>query len=403
MNGDCVACGSVTELVNYLGNHRLPDFTKPGAPLPPVYPLNLVICPSCTLLQLNELTPRDRLYHERYGFKSGVNEAIRADLEDVVKSALDAHGKADSWLDIGSNDGTLLSFVPQAIRRTGIDPLSQFAEEAARYADRIIADYFHPGHFKTEFFDIITSVSMFYDLADPGQFADDVSDVLGSYGVWVIQQNYARDMIRQNAVDNVCHEHVTYFTVTALDKLLRRHGLEIFHVTYSPVNGGCFRAFVSHRGEHPVRLSVAIAIAREEAENLGRPSVWRRWAGDVRAELQRTMDFLTSRVIRSGNKVYLYGASTRGGTFLQLMGAGPSVLPYAVERNPAKVGKVMAATGIPIISETQMRLDDPEYLLISPWFFKDIFVTREEAYLDAGGRMIFPLPHFDIVKRMLYC
>lgn len=398
MNGECVSCGGLTELINYLGNHRLPDFTDPGAPLPGFWPLKLVICTSCTLLQLNELTPRASLYHDRYGFKSGINEAIRADLEDVVKSALGIVTQPASWLDIGCNDGTLLSFVPQRTWRAGIDPLGQFAGEASQYADRIVTDYFKPEHCGNNF-EVITSVSMFYDLASPGDFARDVRSVLAPHGVWVIQQNYALDMIRRNAIDNICHEHVTYFSVTALDALMRECGLEIFHVTYSAVNGGCFRAFVSREGKYNIKSSVGEALYREHYENLGRPAVWRRWAGDVKAELQKTMDFLTSRVTRSGNECYLYGASTRGGTFLQIMGAGPALLIRAVERSPAKVGKIMGSTGIPIISEEQMRQDDPEYLLVSPWFFRDVFADREAAYLDNGGRMIYPLPRFSIDRR----
>lgn len=399
MNGSCVSCGKGTEPVLDLGMHRLPDFTEPGALLAQPYPLRLMLCTSCTLAQLDTLTPRDKLYHERYGFKSGVNEAIRADLADIAASAMKIRPGTTSWLDIGCNDGTLLSYVPRKIARYGIDPLVQFADEARQHANAILTDYFRPGHFSRHF-GVITSVSMFYDLADPGQFAEDVKSVLAHDGVWIIQQNYALDMIRQNAADNICHEHVTYFSVTSLKKLLEAHGLEIFHVTYSPVNGGCFRAFVSHPGKYPLPpYHVDAALAREQAANLDRPAAWRRWGGDVRHELRKTADLLTERVTRGGNRVYLYGASTRGGTILQMIGAGPAVLRCAVERNPAKTGKIMAATGIPIISEEQMREEDPEYLLISPWFFRDVFLEREKEYLDNGGRMIFPLPQFGVVKR----
>jgi len=387
-----------------LGVQHLPDF-RPDRTLSPGYPLRLMLCRSCTLLQLNDLTPREKLYHDRYGFKSGVNEAIRADLEDIVKSVRETvkYKVPGSWLDIGSNDGTLLSYVPDSFYRVGVDPLAQFAEEARQHADVIISDYFsqraQASQFAIDKFGVITSVSMFYDLADPGQFASEVKQVLAPDGIWVIQQNYALDMMRQFAVDNVCHEHVTYFSVTSLAKLLHARGLEIFRVTYSPVNGGCFRAFASHPGRYKPDDSVTEAFMAEMRAGIMRPSVWRRWAGDVRAELQKTTNLLTSRVTRAGNRCYLYGASTRGGTLLQLAGIGPSLLPCAVERQPAKIGKYMSATGILIISEDQMRADDPEYLLVSPWFFRDVFLEREKEYLDSGGRMIFPLPEFGVVKK----
>jgi len=394
---NCRSCdGPLTEVLD-LGDHYLPDFTGPGTPRGPAYPLRLMMCGDCTLLQLAETTPRDALYHERYGFKSGVNEAIRADLASVVGYALNARPGVARWLDIACNDGTLLAAVPSVIARTGIDPLAQFAGEAAEHADRVVSDYFHPGYFTAGEFGVVTSVSMFYDLDDPNEFVAGVREVLGTHGVWVIQQNYAADMLARNAVDNICHEHVTYFSVTSLRPLLARHGLEINDVCYSDVNGGCFRVLVSHRGRRMVNESVLEALHQEETLGLQEPATWKQWGADVTAELAKTRAKL-DEAKAAGERVLLYGASTRGGTFLQMIGAGPDVLPAAVERNPAKVGKVMAAAGIPVISEDEMRADPPEYLLISPWFFRPVFVERERAYLAAGGRMIFPLPRFGIVS-----
>ena len=392
---NCRSCGHQTETVLDLGGHYLPDFTDPGEPRGAKYPLGLEFCPGCTLLQLAETTPRDALYHERYGFKSGVNEAIRADLADVVKYALAAKWDAESWLDIACNDGTLLSGVSEGIYRAGIDPLRQFAAEASGHADLVVSDYFTPQYFGQPF-DVITSVSMFYDLDDPNAFVRDVASVLAERGVWVIQQNYALAMIRQNAVDNICHEHVTYFSVTSLKPLLERHGLQIADVAYSDVNGGCFRTLVTRRNARVITPSVREALGAEQAAGLGDAATYTRWGDEVRAELAKTRQLL-EQAKAAGERVLVYGASTRGGTILQMIDAGPELLPAAVERNPAKVGKVMAATGIPIISEEEMRADPPEWLLVSPWFFKSVFVERERSYLEAGGRMLFPLPRFEVV------
>ena len=392
---NCRSCGAATTQVLDLGDHYLPDFTAPGEPRGPKYPLRLEFCPGCTLLQLAETTPRDALYHDRYGFKSGVNEAIRADLADVVKYALAAKWDAESWLDIACNDGTLLSEVPEGVYRAGIDPLRQFAGEAAAHADVVVSDYFAPRHFGQPF-DVITSVSMFYDLDDPGGFVRDVASVLAERGVWVIQQNYALAMMERNAVDNLCHEHVTYFSVTSLKPLLERHGLQIADVAYSDVNGGCFRTLVTRRNARVITPSVREALDAEAAAGLGDAATYIRWAEEVRAELAKTRELL-ERAKANGERVLVYGASTRGGTILQMIGAGPELLPAAVERNPAKVGKIMAAAGIPIISEEEMRADPPEYLLVSPWFFRGTFVEREAEYLKNGGSMVFPLPKFEVV------
>ena len=393
----CRGCGHDTELVLDLGDQYLPDFTEPGEPRGGRYPLRLMLCAVCTLLQLDGTVSRGSLYHERYGFRSGTNEAVRADLADVVACALKAAPEARMWLDIACNDGTLLAAVPPHIERTGIDPLKQFAGHVwDAGADRVVSDYFAPHYFMPRSADVVTSVSMFYDLDDPSAFVCGVREVLARRGVWVIQQNYSLDMLRLGAVDNVCHEHVTYFSVTSLKPLLERHGLEISDITYSAVNGGCFRTLVSRRGERTVKTSVAAALAAESAAGLGQPETWERWGKEVTAELGRTRDFLDTAKA-AAEETWLYGASTRGGTFLQMIGAGPDLLPFAVERNPAKVGKVMAATGIPIVSEVEMREARPGYLLVSPWFFREVFLAREKDYLAAGGRMVFPLPQFEVV------
>lgn len=398
---NCRSCGSdhITEVLD-LGRHRLPDFVEPDRydPDAETFPLKLVICLDCTLLQLEETTPRAKLYHDRYGFRSGTNEAIRRDLESIVADVRAMKPTIKTWLDIACNDGTLLSYVPSDVHRTGIDPVTAIAQEARRQdrADRVIYNYFSAHYFRPREFDVITSVSMFYDIDDPNQFVHEVARCLAPGGVWVIQQNYAGDMLKSNAVDNICHEHVTYFALLPLMILLERHGLEINNVTSSPVNGGCIRTFVSRIGDRPVSASVQDMYQHEVIRGLHRPEVWRDWGKSVCQELRLTRNWL-EKTREQGQKVYLYGASTRGGTILQMIDAGPDLLPYAVERSPAKVGKIMSATGIPIISEQAMRNDRPDYLLVSPWFFRSVFLRREIDYLSNGGQMAFPLPHFEIV------
>ena len=396
MTGCCSCGGALTEVLD-LGLHYLADFIDPGQSRGEPQPLRLMLCGGCSLLQLGEFVPRDAVIHERYGFKSGVNEAQAQDLADTARYALQALPRTPAtWLDTGCNDGTLLAAVPQKVRRTGIDPLGQFAAEAAQRCDRMIADCFDPAYFDPGEFGVITSAAMLYAVPDLNGFTDGIARVLARDGAWVIQVNYALDMIRNNVVDNIFHEHVTYFSVRSLKALLERHGLEISDVTYSPVKGGCIRVLASHRGARPVSPSVALALREEAIARLGQPATWRAWGDAVRAELGKTRAF-AEKALADGRRTYVYGASTRGGTFLQIMGAGPGLFPFAVERYEPKVGKIMASTGIPIISEEAMRADPPDYLLISPWSFRDHFIAREAAYLAAGGRMVFPLPRFEVV------
>jgi NDP-4-keto-2,6-dideoxyhexose 3-C-methyltransferase len=237
---------------------------------------------------------------------------------------------------------------------------------------------------------------MFYALPDPVAFTEGVRSVLARDGAWVIQQNYALDMMANNTIDNIIHEHVAYYSVASLSHLMRRCGLEINDVQYSGVKGGCIRTLVSHRGARPVLDSVELALIAEWRQQLHQPETWRAWARLVLDQLARTRAFIAEQAA-GGGVTYCYGAGNRGGTLVQLMKADAGLMPYAVERSPSKVGKVWTSAGIPIVSEEQMRADKPDYLFMSPWFFRDGFVEREKQYLADGGTMIFPLPHFGLV------
>ena len=394
----CLSCGGAVTQVADLGRLYLPDWVDPGEPRGERYPLRLVLCGDCTLLQLGDIVPRPAVLHDRYGFASGLNEANVADLRQVAEYALAHVPDPDAWLDIGCNDGTLLSAVPDRVFRAGVDPLGQFAEWAREDADQIITGYFRPDDFSAGQFDVVTSTAMFYALPDPATFTMGVRDVLAPDGVWVIQQNYALDMLRNNVIDNVIHEHVAYYTVRSLQHLMRRHGLEITDVAYSDpgIKGGCVRTLVSHKGARPVADNVAWAMAEEYAFGATDPGTWRQWTKDVLDQLAETRAYLEAQAA-AGRSVYCYGAGNRGGTLVQLIGAGPETMPYAVERSPAKVGKIWTSTGMPVISEEQMRADHPDILLASPWFFAKGFIEREKAYLGSGGRMVFPLPKFEVV------
>jgi NDP-4-keto-2,6-dideoxyhexose 3-C-methyltransferase len=389
----CLSCGAHTTEVLDLGRLRLPDFLEPDEPLGEAYPLRLVLCETCTLLQLGDLVPRDAVIHERYGFASGLNEANRTDLRQNAEYAMQWVSNPAKWLDIGCNDGTLLANVPPHIWRAGVEPIAAYAGPARQHADEIINDYFDPNCYAAGEFDVITATAMFYAIPDPTRFAEGVREVLARDGVFVIQQNYALDMLQSNVIDNVIHEHVAYYSVRSLHKLLSRCGLQIFDVTYSDpgIKGGCMRTAVCHTGARGINQSFVRALKAESAAGLTHPETWGSWGSYVLGQMSKTRSFLEGQ-----KSVYCYGAGNRGGTLMQLIGA--ENIKLAVERAEWKVGKVWNSTGMLMISEEQFRRDHPDYLVISPWFFRKGFIERESAYLDSGGKMIFPLPHFEIVS-----
>lgn len=391
----CRACGSprLTEFLN-LGKQYISDFREDTSK-PALYPLVAVICQNCKLVQLKHTVPQSEMYHERYGFKSGVSKGIRDDLDDAVTHAFQYNNNPKTWLDIACNDGTLLSYVPEDIYRVGVDPVAFLCKEASQYADVIINDYFSTFSVGGEY-DVITSISCFYDMPDPSQFVRDVNDVLADEGVWLIQQNYLLTTLQLAAVDNFCHEHLEYYTLLSLENLLNRFGLEVNEVVTSTVNGGSIRTIVSRKGTFDIDKSVQIQRDIEKDFGIDSIDVYREFAdsiGDSLNELHK----LVARLRADGKSVSILAASTRGAVIWQGAEIDNKLVDFAIERNPAKVGKYYSALGIPIISEKEARKIKPDYMIIGPWFQQEEIVDREADYLNAGGHLIIPLPEISIL------
>lgn len=399
----CRACKryNLTEFLN-LGDQYLSDFRRDDTK-PPEAPLIALFCEDCKLVQLSHTVPQDLMYHDRYGFKSGISDSIKSDLNDVV---INAYQFIDpkNWLDIASNDGTLLSFVPDHVHRTGVDPVTFLCVEAENHADRIVNEYFSSkpfadyggqnGEATYEKFDVITSISCFYDMPDPAWFVQEVKNVLAPKGIWIIQQNYLLTTMELAAVDNFCHEHLEYYTLLSLENLLKRFDLEVIEVSTSMVNGGSIRTVVAHKGAYPKDDSVYGQRSIEAEYGVDTLSAYREFADRVGGALEALHNFV-KRVTQEGKTVVILAASTRGATIWQSAGLDSRYIKYAVERNPAKVGAMFSAIGVPIVSEEEFRSDKPDYAIIGPWFFAGEIIEREFDYIDKGGCLVVPLPKLE--------
>ena len=370
---------------------------------PKSYPLKLILCDNCSLLQLRHNVPQSALYTERYGYKSGMNSTMQKELKEIVVKAL---GKFDEKtknlvaLDIGANDGTLLSCYPKSVFRIGIEPIKKFRKESLSKADVIINDFFNYNAYfkklKNKKANIITAISCFYDMEEPNVFLSDVKKILDPMGIFIIQQNYLVGMLKQNAFDNIVHEHLEYYSLLSLENLLRLHGLEVFDVEESDINGGSFRTYIANKGQKKISKAVLDMRTKEKRMDLKNINNYLAFARRVEDNKNKLYKFI-SKLVKDNRRVYVYGASTRGNTLLQYCGLDKRLIKAAVERNPEKWGKIVASVGIPIISEEQARKDMPEYMLVLPWFFKREFLNREKKYLKSGGHFIFPLPKFEVV------
>jgi hypothetical protein len=402
----CRLCGSA-ELVGVLdlGEQAMtgvfpssPDESVPKAPL------SLVWCRSCTLLQLGESLDPGDLYGAGYGYRSGLNASMVDHLARLARGleSLVALSPGDVVLDIGSNDGTLLGcYTTEPLRRIGIDPTA--AKFAEHYPPGVVtaADFFSAATFR-ELSDakarIITSVAMFYDLEDPVAFASDVRECLAPDGIWHFEQAYLPSMLRATAYDTVCHEHLEYYSLATVTRILEEAGLEVVEVGFNRINGGSFGVTAAHRSSGFARRGALLDWLGTQEQRLGldTEAPFRTFAERVSQHREDLVQLL--RALRQdGASIMGYGASTKGNVLLQYCGFTSTDIEAIGEVNPEKFGHVTPGSLIPIISEREMWERRPDYLLVLPWHFRETVIAREEAYLRSGGRLVFPLPEIEIL------
>lgn len=408
MRIECRLGGPVTEVLD-LGDLAVTGFKKDAGNWAKA-PLKLLLGEKSGLLQLDR--PPDPEMYREYWYRSGTNEAMREALKNVVYNTLPHFRNETSfltplWLDIACNDGTLLSFVPNGFHKVGFDPARNLETTGL---DIFVNDFFsaeaYSGRIGSQLASVITSIAVFYDLDDPRDFVRQVKACLAPGGVWVIQMSYLPLMLQQNAFDNICHEHVTYWTLGCLRRLLNSESLEVVDVELNDVNGGSFRVYVRHFADTKAGANAHLRMVREARVksllmwerhlDLDKPETWLDWAKHVHVLRAQTQNFLY-KLKNDGKTVLGYGASTKGNTLLQWYGIGPDLLPAIADRQEGKVGLRCAGTDIPVISEEEMRECKPDYLFVLPWHFIDGFRQREKEFLNRGGKFIVPLPSLEVV------
>jgi hypothetical protein len=377
----------------------------------PQAPMELVKCHGpagdrhCGLLQTRYSYDLALLYGGQYGYRSGLNGSMVLHLEETVHQLLKLArpSEGDLLLDIGSNDGTLLSFYPEhGMDLVGMDPTAD--RFAAYYKPHVrrLADFFSAANFQAIFGErkakIVTSIAMFYDLERPLDFMCQVASILADDGVWHFEQSYLPAMLAAGSYDTACHEHLEYYGLRQIKYLTDRAGLKIIDVKLNDVNGGSFAVTVAKAGASYAANSTEIdRLLRHEEElhldTLAPYAAFQEAARAHRVELRNLLETLKSQ----GRLVLGYGASTKGNVILQYCGITPQLLPSIAEVNAEKFGCFAPGTGIPIISEPQALAMKPDYFLVLPWHFKRNFLQRQAAFLRSGGKLIFPMPKLEIV------
>jgi len=402
----CRVCGGsdLAEVLN-LGRHTLSGrFPRQDEPDPLQASLELVHCHECGLLQLRHTVAQSELYTDRYGYRSGINEAMvrhLTDIKDRVIAMVEPEA-GDIVLDIGSNDGTMLkAYAISGLVRIGIDPILGHFRDHYPVDAITVEDYFSAPTFQMvgngRKAKAITSIAMFYDLDDPNVFVMDIREVLHPEGIWVFELSYMPKMLKQNAFDTICHEHLEYYGLHQVERLISAHGLRIFDVDFNEINGGSFQIYACHAdGPYRSEQTKIDTILRSEAEqDFNSLTPYRAFNKGIETIRDRLVEVIRDECAK-GKQIYAYGASTKGNTILQYCGFDAKDIVAAADRNPEKWGCRTPGTGIPIISEEEARNANPDYFLILPWHFREGFLERESAFLQNGGRFIFPLPNVEV-------
>ena len=409
---ECIICKGQLSQVLDLGKQFVVDFVKERNEKLLQAPLVLMRCENCSLVQLKHRVNPDRLY-KKFWYRSGINDQMKNELLAVVQHAQETVTlkPGDKVLDIGCNDGTLLGWYDKQVMTFGIDPCSSLVGEGMqeKRIDVGIADYFSADivqslskmmNLPNPKFKIITAVAMFYDIETPVQFLLDCKALLHDHGVLVIQMNYLGTMLKDTAIDNICHEHLAYYSVAALETAITKAGLELHGLEFSSSNGGSIRAYITHPEfsafcpdhDTKIRLIQNLQFTKLAETRTGLTTALPYTKFELEAQtkmaaLRRTIDGFTNK------KIYAYGASTRGTVLIQYLfqhGGADKIIGVA-ERDSNKYGLKMVGTWWPIVDEETFR-KDAEIALVLPWHFRDSILEREQEWLLKGGRMIFPLP-----------
>lgn len=343
----------------------------------PVAPLVLSQCVSCGLAQLAHTVDRSVLFGNTYPYKSGMNQTVRDHLKGIVDQALslvDAK-PGDLMLDIGSNDGTLLSLYPKKYVVMGVEPSERLAQEARRRGIPTYNSFFPMEWPLWKKSKVITSIAIFYDLEDPLAFCKAISDILDRDGIWVNEFNYLSSMVENLSFDQIGHEHLCYYSFNDIVRIYTSAGLEIFHAETNPINGGSLRVLACHQWKRPEYL-------KRDFLNLSLVNFTER----VERRILSLRELLASRK----GSVWIRGASTRGLTLLHTLGMH-SRFDGAGDRNPEKWGCYIPGTSIQIHSEAEVNAK-ADYQLLLPYTYLDEILSRSQDFLARGGKFIIPVP-----------
>jgi SAM-dependent methyltransferase len=366
------------------------------------FSLDVAFCPACTLVQIVEDVPPQTLFVDNYLYFSSFSDDLLAHAHRHAAQLVETRGlDGDSLVvEIASNDGYLLrNFVEAGVQVLGIDPAPGQARAAVEAGVPTLTEFFGAdlaARLRADrAADVIVANNVMAHVPDLNGFVEGIALLLADDGVATIENPYVRDLVEHCEFDTIYHEHHCYFSCTAVDRLMQRHGLWLQHVEYFPdLHGGSLRWWV---GREHVRSAEAQAfLAAEVDAGLTRFDYYADFGGRVE-RIRTELNGLLEDVRRSGARVAAYGAAAKGSTLLNYAGIGPDLVEYVVDRNVHKHGKCMPGSGQPILAPEALVERMPDYVLLLAWNFRDEIVRQQTEYTQLGGRFIVPVPNPEIL------
>ena len=361
--------------------------------------LGLIMCKECGLVQLSRNFKKRYLYGPDYGYRTGMNNTMKKHVKSVVNKAtkITELKKNEAVLDIASNDGTLLNYYKNSVKKVGIDPTIVKFKKYYRNIDFGISDFFAKSKIEKKIkkkFKVITALSVFYDAEAPNKFLSDVEKLLEDDGIFILEHADLSSIIKLKMFDTICHEHLEYYSHRVIINLLKKNNLELFDFSLNDINGGSTQYYIKKIKSKKYKtnnLKIKKLLKKENSLNLNKVETFKKFFNKIK---KIKFDLITIlKKLKTNNKIiHGYGASTKGNVLLQYFGIDKKYLDVISDRNPKKNGFYTPNFKIKIVKEEYSRNLKPDYYLVLPWHFKKEILIREKRIRRHGTKFIFPLP-----------
>ena len=371
------------------------------------YSLNLFECNYCKLIQLSKIPGLQDMYGSTYGYKTSISGLMVKHLKNKFNriKKLKILQQNPNILDIGSNDGTFLNFFANDLKKKnliGIDPSANAFTKSYNKKIKVIVNFFNKesikNYFKNIKFSVITSFAMFYDVEDPNSFCKNIYKLLDKNGIWVLEFSYFPLLLKNLTYDQICHEHVMYYTLNTFNNIIKKNKLKIIDYSLNEINGGSIEILCSKKNSNIKAMKTKIDKILIEEKKISNKD-YDKFNLRIQNSKKNLQLFLKN--IKK-KEIIGYGASTKGNVILNYCGISNKDIPFICDANPTKIGKFTPGSHIPIISKIKMRKINPKYLLVLIWSFRSEVIEQEKKFIKKGGKLLFPLPDFHIVDKDNY-